>query len=99
VAFLQLVSFAVGVLMRHWTPDRALEWDGPVAKLSGLTFIVVIAGPILGSWETVVDLVGSKTLLAGIVASVVMIAVGYFISTSPPLSEEQRPSSSRAATP
>ncbi len=80
VAFLQLVPFAVGVLMRHWTPSRALEWDIPAKKASALTFVAVVAGAVLGSWETVVDLVGSRTLIAAVVATAVLIAAGYFVS-------------------
>jgi BASS family bile acid:Na+ symporter len=81
VAFLQLLPFAVGVLMRHWTPSNALEWNPTVTKISSLTFLGVLAGSLLGSWKTVVDLVGSKTLLAAIVASVIMLVVGYLVST------------------
>jgi len=80
VAFLQLLPFAVGVLMRHWTPSNALEWNPTVTKISSLTFLGVLAGAVLGSWKTVVDLVGSKTLLAAIVASVIMVVVGYVVS-------------------
>ncbi len=81
VAFLQLLPFAVGVLMRHWTPSTALEWDPAVTKISNLTFLGVLAGALLGSWRTVIALVGSNTLLSAVVASVVMLAVGYAVST------------------
>jgi BASS family bile acid:Na+ symporter len=81
VAFLQLLPFAVAVLVRHWTPSRALEWRPFTVKISSVTFLGVLAGALLGSWRTVVDLVGSKTLLAAIVASVVMLALGYVLST------------------
>ncbi len=80
VAFLQLVPFAIGILTRHWTPERALEWTTPVTKISSVTFVGVLAGAILGSWQTVIDLVGSRVLLAAIVASIIMIAIGYLIS-------------------
>jgi BASS family bile acid:Na+ symporter len=80
VVFLQLLPFAVGVLMRHWTPSSALEWNPTVTKISSLAFVGVLAGALLGSWKTVVGLVGSKTLLAALVASIVMLAVGYLIS-------------------
>jgi len=35
VVFLQVVPFAVGILVRHWTEDRALEWNQYAAKVSG----------------------------------------------------------------
>ena len=80
VAFLQLVPFAVGLLMRHWAEEQALEWDPIATKVAGLTFNVVLVGAVLGSWETLVDLVGSRVLLAAIVAAVVMVLIGYYVS-------------------
>lgn len=80
VAFLQLVPFAVGILMRHWTPGRAAELDSSAAKFSSITFILVLVGAILGSWQTIVDLIGSAVLLAAIVSSVVVVLVGYFLT-------------------
>jgi len=41
---------------------------------------LVIALAILGSWQTIIDLIGSRTLIAGIVFSVAVIIAGYFIS-------------------
>ena len=81
VAFLQLVPFVVGILTRHWTEERALEWEVTSSKVASLTFVFVLAGALLGSWQTMVELIGSKTLVAAIAASVVMIAVGYLLST------------------
>ena len=80
VAFLQLIPFAVGILVRHWTPDTAKSWNETANKISGQTFLAVLVLAILGSWQTIVDLVGSRTILAGIVFAVVMIAAGYFIA-------------------
>ncbi len=80
VAALQLVPFAVGLLMRHWAEHQALEWDPIVKRTSGLTFNLVLVGAVLGSWETMVDLIGSRVLLAAIVASVLMVIVGYVVS-------------------
>ena len=84
VAFLQLVPFVVGVLVRHWTPERALEWDQPVAKVSGLTFVAVVVGATLGSWRTIVDLIGSNVLIAALVASVIVLVLGYLVATGGP---------------
>jgi BASS family bile acid:Na+ symporter len=80
VAFLQLLPFAVGVVMRHWTSAAALEWNPVVTKISNLAFMGVLAGALLGSWKTIVGLVGSSTLLAALLASVVMLAVGYVVA-------------------
>lgn len=81
VAILQLVPFALGLMMRHWAEEKALEWDPIATKAASLTFNVVLVGALLGSWETIVDLVGSKVLLAAIVAAIIMILIGYFVST------------------
>jgi len=78
------VPFTVGILVRHWTEDRALEWNQFAAKVSGSTFLVVIALAILGSWQTIIDLIGSRTLIAGVVFSVAAIIAGYFISHGGP---------------
>ena len=80
VAALQLIPFAAGLITRHWAEAQATEWDQFAVKVSGTTFLFVVAGALLGSWRTVVDLVGSRVLLAAIVASAIIIAVGYFAS-------------------
>ncbi|WP_051062736.1 bile acid:sodium symporter family protein [Ilumatobacter nonamiensis] len=80
VAALQLIPFAVGILTRHWAEERALEWNRFALKTSSITFVFVLAGALLGSWETVIDLIGSKVIVAALVASIVMIAIGYFVS-------------------
>jgi BASS family bile acid:Na+ symporter len=80
VAMLQLVPFAVGILTRHWAEAQAKDWNAWALKVSSLTFLFVLAGAVLGSWETVVGLVGSKVLLAAIVSSAVMIVIGYVVS-------------------
>jgi BASS family bile acid:Na+ symporter len=81
VAVLQLVPFVVGIAVRHWSPETAAKWNPPVTKTSTYAFVIVLALALLGSWETLVALIGSRTILAGIVFSVVMLVVGYFVAT------------------
>lgn len=81
IAFLQILPFVVGLLIRHYNEKSALEWNEFAKKVSGPAFLAVVVLALLGSWKLIVDLVGSRTLLAGIVFTVVMIALGYFIST------------------
>jgi BASS family bile acid:Na+ symporter len=80
VAFLQLVPFAAGILVRHWAAESAAKWNPPVTKVSTYALMIVIALALLGSWRTLIDLIGSMTLLAGIIFPVVMILLGYFIA-------------------
>ena len=77
VAILQLVPFAIGLLVRHWAAPQADAWNPAATRTSGLTFYAVLVGAVLGSWETMVDLVGSRLLLAAIAASVVVLLIGY----------------------
>jgi len=77
VAALQLIPFALGIATRRWAEQRAIEWSEFAQRTSNVTFLAVVAGAFLGSWETIVDLVGSRVNLAAIVATVVVIAIGY----------------------
>lgn len=81
VAFLQLVPFVVGVCVRHWTPATAEKWNPPVTKVSSYTLLIVVALALLGSWRTLIDLIGSWTLLAGLLFPAIMIVVGWFLAT------------------
>ncbi|WP_141015506.1 bile acid:sodium symporter family protein [Nocardioides sambongensis] len=80
VAVLQLVPFCLGILIRHRAEDQAKEWGAWAQKVSGLTFVIVLTGALLGSWQTIIDLVGSLVLIAATVTSAVMIGIGYLIS-------------------
>jgi bile acid:Na+ symporter, BASS family len=81
VAVLQLVPFAVGLVMRAWAPGTAASWMPPAARVSNLAFVGVLALGMLGSWQQIVDLIGSRTLPAAIVFTVLGVAVG---GRSPP---------------
>lgn len=81
VAFLQLVPFAAGIAVRHWSPESAAKWNPSISQISNVTLLMVLVLAILGSWSTLVALIGSRTLLAGIIFALVMLVVGYFVST------------------
>jgi len=80
VVFLQVLPFAVGLLIRHWNEKRALEWNKFAQKIIGPSFLAVVVLALLSSWQMIIDLIGDRVLLAGIVFTVVMIALGYFVS-------------------
>ncbi|GAA3129134.1 bile acid:sodium symporter family protein [Streptosporangium carneum] len=84
VAILQLVPFAVGLVLRHHAPLTAQSWHPVAARTSNVTFVAVLAGMLLGNWQAVVALLGSRTLLAGLVLSVVAFAVGMALATGGP---------------
>ena len=81
IVFLQVLPFVVGLLIRHWNEKSAAEWNEFAKKVSGPTFLIVVVLALLGSWKTIIDLLGDRVLLAGVLFPVIMIALGYFIST------------------
>jgi BASS family bile acid:Na+ symporter len=80
IVFLQVVPFVVGLLIRHWNEKGALEWNEFAGKIIGPSFLAVVVLALLSSWQMIIDLIGDRVLVAGVVFSVVMIAVGYFLS-------------------
>jgi BASS family bile acid:Na+ symporter len=80
VAVLQLVPFVLGIAVRHWSPETAKKWNPTVTQISTFTFVIVLALALLGSWRTLIDLIGSRTLLAAVIFAVVMLVVGYFVA-------------------
>ena len=78
IVVLQLVPFVIGMVTRHWSESRADEWRVISSRFAANLFWVVLALSILGSWQTVIDLIGQRVLLASIVITLVMIAVGRF---------------------
>ncbi|MEU1734011.1 bile acid:sodium symporter [Streptosporangium sp. NPDC020145] len=83
VAVLQLVPFAVGLVVRHCARSTARSWHPVAALVSNVTFLMVLAGMLLGSWHDVVALLGSRTLLAGFVLAVAAFAAGTLLATGP----------------
>jgi bile acid:Na+ symporter, BASS family len=84
VAVLQLVPFAVGLVVRAWAPATAAGWMPPAARVSNLAFLGVLALGVLGSWAQIVDLVGSLVLLAAVVFTVLGILVGWALAVGAP---------------
>ena len=80
VAVLQLIPFVVGIAVRHWSPETAARWNPTVTQTSTYSFLIVLALALLGSWQTLIALIGSKTILAGIIFAVLMIVLGYFVA-------------------
>ncbi|MFF5225378.1 bile acid:sodium symporter family protein [Dactylosporangium sp. NPDC000521] len=84
VALLQLVPFLIGLLLRRYATPTALAWHPVTVKVSNVTFLMVLAGMLLGNWTDVVALLGTRTLLAGFLFSAVSFALGTLLSTGLP---------------
>ncbi|MFB6873042.1 bile acid:sodium symporter family protein [Streptomyces sp. NPDC056323] len=83
VALLQLVPFVIGLLLRRYAEPTARSWHPTAAALSNITFLIVLAGMLLGSWHDVVDLFGSLALLAGFLLAAFAFALGTLLATGP----------------
>lgn len=80
IVFLQVLPFVAGLLIRYYNEHAAMEWNGFAQRIIGPSFLAVIALGLLSSWQTIVDLIGDRVMFAALVFSVVMIALGYFLS-------------------
>ncbi|WP_405738264.1 hypothetical protein OG422_00295 [Streptomyces sp. NBC_01525] len=81
VALLQLVPFVIGLLLRRYAAPTARSWHPAASAVSNVTFLIVLAGMLLGNWSDVVALLGSLTLLAGFVLAAAAFAVGTLLAT------------------
>ena len=80
VVVLQIVPFLVGMAVRHWTPEHAMDWRPPTQKIANYTLLIVIVLALLGSWRIILDMFGDLTILAQALFIVIMVVLGYFIS-------------------
>ncbi|MEU8204755.1 bile acid:sodium symporter [Streptosporangium sp. NPDC049046] len=84
VAVLQLIPFAVGLITRHYAPAMARSWHPAAVAVSNMSFLIVLAGMLLGNWRDIAALTGSRTLLAGFVLAVTAFATGSLLATGTP---------------
>lgn len=85
VALLQLLPFAIGLLLSHCAIPTARAWHPAAAALSNVTFLLVLIGMLLGNWRDVTALLGSLTLLAGAALAATAFAAGTLLATGPPI--------------
>jgi bile acid:Na+ symporter, BASS family len=81
VATLQLVPFAVGLALRHWSSATAARWGASAQRASSLSFVAVLGLGLGSSWEQIVSLLGSRTLLAAGVFTVLAAVAGGLLAT------------------
>jgi bile acid:Na+ symporter, BASS family len=83
VAILQLVPFGVGLALRHWGSDTATRWAAPAQRVSSVSFVSVLVLGLGSSWEQIVSLLGSRTLLAAAVFTVLAAVAGGLLASGP----------------
>jgi bile acid:Na+ symporter, BASS family len=85
VAILQLVPFAVGLAVRHWSSGTASRWAPPTQRLSTVAFLAVLLLGLGSSWEQIVSLLGSRTLLAAGLFTLLAAVAGGLMASGPPI--------------
>jgi bile acid:Na+ symporter, BASS family len=85
VAILQLVPFAVGLAIRHGSADTATSWAAPAQRVSSASFVAVLVLGLGSSWEQIVSLLGSRTLLAAGTFTVLAAVAGALLASGPPV--------------
>jgi bile acid:Na+ symporter, BASS family len=83
VAILQLVPFTIGLSLRHWTGPTATSWEPVTQQVSSRSFLGVLVLGIGSSWEQIASLLGSRTLLAAAVFTVLAAIAGGVLATGP----------------
>jgi bile acid:Na+ symporter, BASS family len=83
VAILQLAPFGVGLALLHWSPDTATRWAAPAQRVSSGSFVGVLVLGLGTSWEQIVSLLGSRTLLAAGVFTVLAAVAGGLLASGP----------------
>ncbi len=81
VVVLQLLPFLIGILMRHWTEETALQWNAFATKGSSVLFLAVFGLALVGGWQAIIDIIGDRVLLATMLVSGLLLVVGYFVSS------------------
>jgi len=83
VAVLQLVPFAIGLALRHWAAQTSADWVPLTQRISSIAFLGVLILGISSSWEQIVSLIGSRTLIAAAVFTVLAGLAGGLLAPGP----------------
>jgi bile acid:Na+ symporter, BASS family len=83
VAILQLIPFGVGLAVRHGNPSTAADWGATAQRASSVSFAAVLALGLGSSWEGLVTLFGSRTLVAAATFTVLSAAAGAVLARGP----------------
>jgi bile acid:Na+ symporter, BASS family len=83
VAILQLVPFAVGLVLRHGSAATAARWGSSAQQVSSVSFVAVLVLGLGSSWEQLVSLLGSRVLLAAGAFTVLAALAGGLLASGP----------------
>lgn len=83
IVFLQVIPLIIGMTMRSLTPGAANSWLDPTNRVASVSFAAVLLGMVLGGFSSIIDLFGTRALLAGLVAGLAFFATGWLLSPGP----------------
>ncbi|HLG75648.1 MAG TPA: bile acid:sodium symporter [Ktedonobacteraceae bacterium] len=77
-----LLPLAIGLFIHARYEEQAREWAPPLNKLSTLALLIVIVSSIVVDFSTLLTLIGSFAILAGILLVLIAFVLGYFLGGS-----------------
>jgi BASS family bile acid:Na+ symporter len=77
-----LLPLAIGLFIHARYEEQAREWAPPLNKLSTLALLIVIASSIVVDFSTLLTLIGSLAIVAGILLVLIAFVLGYVLGGS-----------------
>jgi BASS family bile acid:Na+ symporter len=74
--FLVLVPLVLGLAAKARYPEHAPKWGPGLEKISNIALVIAIAAGLAVYWHDIVDLLGSRVMVASIVIVLVAAALG-----------------------
>jgi len=74
-----LLPLFIGLLIKARYEEQAREWAPPLNKLSSLALLIVLVSSIVVDFSTLLTLIGSFALLAGILLVLLALGLGYVL--------------------
>jgi BASS family bile acid:Na+ symporter len=77
-----LLPLGIGLFIKARYEEQAREWAPPLNRLSTLALLIVIVSSIVVDFSTLLTLIGSFAILAGILLVLAAFVLGYFLGGS-----------------
>lgn len=73
---LVLAPLVIGLVVRGRYPQNAERWHPSLVKVANLALAIALVAGIAVNWSAIVDLIGSRVLLASVVIVVIAVTAG-----------------------
>lgn len=74
-----LLPLCIGLLIKVRYAEQAREWAPPLNKLSTLALLIVLVSSIVVDFSTLLTLIGSFAMLAGVLLVLLALVLGYVL--------------------